>query len=99
MKLLAYSYPIIAFLAVLFWITLLPPLNALLLGDGSSWLLFGLGVLSISLLQLILWSASGIRELTAKVIGNAISTTSASIVFFNTAIGIYFLVQIYINGL
>ena len=98
MKYLAWSYPLLAASGILFWIILATPLKLLVPGDGSLLILGGLTILGFSLIQLTLWSASGIRGAAINHVGKGRTYLAVTTIGIFCIFSIYVLLDLYIGG-
>jgi hypothetical protein len=98
MKGLAISYPISALFGLGYWLIWFTPLIKLIGPDGSGFLISGIISLGIMSLQIILWSASGVREKTNEIIGKWQSTISIVIITLFFCWGAYILISLFFYG-
>jgi len=95
---LAWSYPLVAVCGLLFWVVFATPLKGVVPGDGSLLILGGLVILAVSLIQLTLWSAPGIREATICLVGRTSTYAAVATLGIFCIFSIYVLVDLYIGG-
>ena len=100
MKGISISYPVSAVFGLTYWLLWFTPLSYKLFGpDGSMFIGLGIVILCVMALQIILWSASGIRENTFKLIGKWQSTSSILTVILFFFWGAYMLSSPFIYGI
>ncbi len=98
MKALAWSYPVVAMLGIIYWIILATPLRAIAPGDGGILIATGLAILGIALAQLIIWSGAGIREATINLVGKTKSYLAIAILSAFCSFSLYVLIDFYAGG-
>jgi hypothetical protein len=96
---LAKSYPTTAMLAVAYLIILYTPLHSMLpeaLTDA--FIIFGLIASSVMLIQIIIWSASGIRESVYNYLGASFSNFCILLICGYLTWAIVILISLYKQG-
>ena len=100
MKVISMSYPVSAVAGLTYWLLWFTPISYWLFGpDGSLFIVTGLVILGVMALQIILWSATGIRENTYKLIGKWQTTGSVLTVILFFMWGTYMLASPFIYGI
>jgi hypothetical protein len=95
----AWLYPVVAVSGVSFWIAMNSPITALLPGGGDIAVGTGFAILCVSLIQLSLWPASGVRKSTITTIGRTASYLSVVSLGLFCAYSIFLLLNLYIGGI